>query len=46
MERPDGGAVIYLFRYTAGTGWRYQDQGTGWNCEDLGLNERASFCTS
>ncbi|MCG5438087.1 hypothetical protein [Micromonospora foliorum] len=46
VERPAAGGVIYLFHYTAGTGWRYHDQGPGWNCADLGLTEPASFCTS
>ncbi|MBQ0988620.1 hypothetical protein PSH03_003997 [Micromonospora sp. PSH03] len=46
VQRPDASGVIYLFHYTAGTGWRFQDQGTGWECKDLGLTEPASFCTS
>ncbi|MCG5468301.1 hypothetical protein LADH09A_002161 [Micromonospora sp. LAH09] len=46
VQRPDAGGVIYLFHYTAGTGWRFQEQGTGWDCGDLGLTEPASFCTS
>lgn len=46
VQRPDASAVIYLFHYTAGTGWRFHDQGTGWDCRDLGLTEPASFCTS
>ncbi|WP_410816440.1 hypothetical protein [Micromonospora sp. 050-3] len=46
VQRPDASGVIYLFHYTAGTGWRFQDQGTGWDCKDLGLTEPASFCVS
>ncbi|MCG5446009.1 hypothetical protein NIE79_004573 [Micromonospora sp. NIE79] len=46
VRRPDASGVIYLFHYTTGTGWRFQDQGTGWDCKDLGLTEPASFCTS
>ncbi|MCX5069021.1 hypothetical protein OOJ91_24560 [Micromonospora lupini] len=46
VQRPDDNNFIYLFHYTAGTGWRLQDQGTGWDCTELGLTERASFCTS
>ncbi|MEU1606501.1 hypothetical protein [Micromonospora matsumotoense] len=47
VERPDADAVIYLFHYTAGTGWRFHDQGNGWDCKkDLDLTEPASFCTS
>ena len=45
VQRP-AGDVVYLFHYTAGTGWRFQDQGTGWDCDDLGLTEPASFCIS
>ncbi|MEU5779492.1 hypothetical protein [Micromonospora lupini] len=46
VERPDAGAIIYLFHYTPGTGWRLQDQSTGWDCKELGLTEPATFCTS
>ena len=46
VRRPDTGGVIYLFRYTPGTGWRYHDQGTRWDCKDLGLTEPAPFCAS
>ncbi|WP_444947881.1 hypothetical protein [Micromonospora ureilytica] len=46
VRRSDATGVIYLFHYTTGTGWRFQDQGTGWDCKDLGLTESASFCTS
>lgn len=42
---PDG-SVRYLFHYTAGTGWRYHDQGSRWKCADLGLDEPAPFCSS
>ncbi|MEW2428613.1 hypothetical protein AB0877_11410 [Micromonospora sp. NPDC047644] len=46
VQRPDASGVIYLFHCTAGTGWRFHDQGTGWDCTDLGLTVPASFCTS
>ncbi|MFI5927760.1 hypothetical protein ACIA3K_17445 [Micromonospora sp. NPDC051543] len=46
VERPGAGGLIYLFHYTPGTGWRFQDQGNGWDCTELGLTEPASFCTS
>ncbi|MFY1705582.1 hypothetical protein ACN28G_28360 [Micromonospora sp. WMMA1923] len=46
VQRPGGGSVRYLFHYTAGTGWRYHDQGTEWDCAELGLTEPAPFCTS
>ncbi|MEU8419526.1 hypothetical protein AB0C15_01440 [Micromonospora sp. NPDC048835] len=46
VQRPNAGVVIYLFHYTPGTGWRFQDQGNGWDCKEIGLTETASFCTS
>ncbi|MEU1587275.1 hypothetical protein [Micromonospora sp. NPDC005710] len=46
VQRADASSVIYLFHYTAGTGWRFQDQGNGWDCKALGLTQPASFCTS
>lgn len=45
VKRPTGGNVRYLFHYTAGTGWRFHEQGTEWDCQDLGLTRPAPFCT-
>ncbi|MEV7989875.1 hypothetical protein [Micromonospora sp. NPDC085948] len=45
VQRSDASSVIYLFHHTAGTGWRYHDQGNGWDCTDLDLTEPATFCT-
>jgi hypothetical protein len=45
-EGPFPGDGFYLFRYKAGTGWRYHSQGSGYRCEDLGINETAPFCRS
>ena len=45
VRRPAGGNIDYLFHYTDGTGWRYQEQGTGWDCQELGLSRPAPFCT-
>ena len=41
---PTHGDGVYLFRYGAGTGWRYHSQGSGYHCEDIGIHEPAPFC--
>ncbi|MFC6019730.1 hypothetical protein ACFP2T_26425 [Plantactinospora solaniradicis] len=43
-EGPTVGDGVYLFRYKAGSGWRYHSQGSGYHCKDLGINEAAPFC--
>jgi hypothetical protein len=43
-ETTTPGDGIYLFKYTAGQGWRYHSQGSGYHCEDLGIHESAPFC--
>ena len=45
-QGPTAGDGVYLFHYTAGTGWKYYDQGSGWDCKELGLSEPAPFCIS
>ncbi|MEU7590397.1 hypothetical protein AB0A95_29400 [Micromonospora sp. NPDC049230] len=45
MNSFSASGFIYLFHYSAGTGWRYHDQGSGWNCTDLDLIRPAPFCT-
>ncbi|MEU7974239.1 hypothetical protein AB0B48_19615 [Micromonospora sp. NPDC049089] len=45
-QGPTAGDGVYLFRYAAGTGWKYYDQGSGYDCKDLGLSEPAPFCIS
>ncbi|CCH15796.1 Protein of unknown function [Micromonospora lupini str. Lupac 08] len=44
-QGPTAGDGVYLFRYVAGTGWKYYDQGSDWDCKDLGISE-APFCVS
>lgn len=46
VKRPAAGNIRYLFHFTAGTGWRYQEQGTGWSCKELGITQPSPFCTS
>ena len=43
-RRTTPGDGVYLFRYHAGTGWRYHSQGSAFDCKDLGINEPAPFC--
>jgi hypothetical protein len=45
-QGPGVGDGVYLFKYKAGTGWRYYDQGSGIDCADLGLKRPAPFCIS
>jgi len=44
-QGPTAGDGIYLFRYKAGTGWRYHSQGSGYDCKDLGITSgNPPFC--
>lgn len=43
-EGPNDGDGLYLFRYRAGTGWKYHSQGSAYDCAALGLREPAPFC--
>ncbi|MEV4772896.1 hypothetical protein [Micromonospora humida] len=45
-QGPKTGDGVYLFHYTAGTGWKYYGEGSGYDCRDLGLTEPAPFCIS
>ena len=46
-EGPGIGDGLYFFKYTPGTGWRYDGQGSALDCKkDLGLTKPAPFCTS
>ncbi|QDY07853.1 hypothetical protein FJK98_12300 [Micromonospora sp. HM134] len=45
-QGPKTGDGVYLFHYTAGTGWKYYGEGSGYDCKDLGLTEPAPFCIS
>ncbi|WP_328340749.1 SPOR domain-containing protein [Micromonospora sp. NBC_00421] len=45
-QGPKAGDGVYLFHYTAGTGWKYYGEGSGYDCKDLGLTEPAPFCIS
>jgi hypothetical protein len=43
-EGPNTGDGKYLFRYRAGSGWRYHSQGSAYECKALGIHERSPFC--
>ena len=43
-EGPNDGDGLYLFRYRAGKGWKYNSQGSAYDCAALGLREPAPFC--
>jgi hypothetical protein len=43
-EGPTPGDGIFLFKDTAGKGWRFHSEGSGYHCEDLGIHESAPFC--
>ncbi|GGM11959.1 MULTISPECIES: hypothetical protein [Micromonospora] len=45
-QGPNVGDGVYLFRHTAGTGWKYYGEGSGYDCADLGVTEPAPFCIS
>ncbi|MBW4704410.1 hypothetical protein [Micromonospora sp. RL09-050-HVF-A] len=45
-QGPKAGDGVYLFHYTAGTGWKYYGEGSGHDCKDLGLTVPAPFCIS
>ena len=45
-QGPNVGDGVYLFHYTAGTGWKYYGEGSGYDCKDLGLTVPAPFCIS
>jgi hypothetical protein len=44
VKGPYPGDGVYLFRYSAGSGWKYHSQGSGYHCQDLGIKEAAPFC--
>ncbi|MBG0566628.1 hypothetical protein [Actinoplanes aureus] len=44
-EGPNLGDGIYLFRYKAGTGWRFHSEGSGFICQELGITSgNPPFC--